>query len=245
MPLESGPRASAGRRLQLPKRLGRPSGCGHLGATTYRGRSVPRAAPSLSSPAGRAFGHEVVVRWRGVIAEGHAAIQVDLGESGCDVGLDEPFRVRHSLVRGELLPPVRAEVIPTQNDAPFRQPMTACHAQYELAKVGRDHSRVSTELVDLIRRGLHEEVVLIVERLQHSGLDDERMRGTDRVDAYALAGFVPPDSVHKRAAHDTDAPSGSAETWNLRDRYSLARQSRHVPGVGHAHRRDAPFVHMI
>src|SRR5215210_8686525 len=139
-----------------------------------------------------------------------------LGESGGDIGLDEIFRVRHRLSGGELPPPVRAEVIPTQNYAIFRKPMAPGYAHYELTKVYWGHARVPAELVDLVRRGLDKYIARIVECLQHRGLEYEWVRGADRIDADGLASLVSPDGVEQRAAHGTDASSSIEDSTSSR-----------------------------
>src|SRR5919112_50008 len=85
------------------------------------------------------------------------------------------------------LPTVGSEVAAPQDDAIFRQSVPSREAQSEPPKILRLHPRVTAELVYLVRRGLYQEVATVIERLQNRGLDNQRMRRADRVDAHGDA----------------------------------------------------------
>ena len=163
---ERGPRRVGRRGRQLRQRLVRAAGDGHLGADDVEEISNTRVGLfRLPGQPGRAFGHHVVAQGCRVVGAGHAAVEVDLGEPGGDVGFDKTLRLRHRFLGGELLPPVRAEVVAAQYDSIFRQPVASGYPQHERPEVRRRHPRIAAELIHLIRRGLNKEVAPIVERL--------------------------------------------------------------------------------
>src|SRR5829696_5375217 len=98
--------------------------------------------------------------------------------------------------------------------------MTLGYAQHELAEVGRHHPRVPAKLVDLVRRGLHEEVARTVKRLQHRGLEDARVRGADRVDTDGLTTLVPSYGIQhgtNHCAHTSPLPLARSAWRHIAD----------------------------
>jgi len=122
---------------------------------------------------------------------------MNFGESGSDVGSNEVAREGQRFFGRPILPTVGTEVVATQDDAIFGQPMPSRQVQYESPKIPRLHPGVATELIHLIRRGLHQEVAIIFERLQNRSLDYKRVRRADRVDANGFPTLMPCHSLEQ------------------------------------------------
>ena len=138
------------------ERFFRPAGDGHFGADDVHQRH--RAGHGRArvfgdaAEAGGAFGDGRVRQRHRIAGAAHAAIEVDFFVTGLDVMADKFFAVFHRLVRGQVLPAVRAEMVATEDGVGVGGQQDF-HLSDELR---RGQPGIAAKLVNLIRGGFEQ-----------------------------------------------------------------------------------------
>ena len=83
----------------------------------------------------------------------------------------------------------------TKDDSVARKLQRIGDGKHEVAEVVRSHTGVSTELIDLVRRGFNENVGVVISRLAHRRFQHRRVSRTDRVNPGCVSGLVVTDRV--------------------------------------------------
>ena len=186
-----------------------PPGTGTSVPMTYIGPSSAGAVCGVlgdAHQAGGALGDDLVVEDGGVVGAGHAAVQVDLGVAGLDVGGDQHVGLVHCGAGGFALPAVGAEVVAAEDDAVAGE-LRAWSAMPSTRSrnSGGPQAGVAAELVDLVGGGLDQDVAAVGGGLGDGGLHHGGVGRADGVDADGLAGLVAADRVgepvHALAGH--------------------------------------------
>ena len=143
------------------------------------GRVVPPGEP------GRAPGGHGVPGTGRLPGAAHAAIEVQLLEARAGIGGDHRLRAGHGVLRRQVLPRVRSQVVAAQDDPAARHADAVRDAVDELAEAVRRHAGVAAVLVDLVARRLDQGRAAVLHGLQQRRLDDHFMRRAYGHDAHS------------------------------------------------------------
>ena len=140
---------------------------------------------------GRPLGRHRIGERHRLAGAAHRRVEVQLGEAGPGVGLDHHPRLGHGGLGAEALPGVGAEMVAAEDDAIEGKADAAGDGLDEVAEVGRRHAGIAAVLVDLVAGGLDQHRQAEPVGVAHGRLDDQRVRRTDRRNAFG-AGARPP-----------------------------------------------------
>ena len=189
-----------GRRDAI-ERFFRPAGHGNFGADDVNqrhgaGHSGARVFGDAAE-AGGAFGDGRVRQRHRVAGAAHAAIEVDFFVTGLDVMADKFFAVFHRLVRGQVLPAVRAEMVATEDGVG----VGGQQGFYLSDELRRGQPGIAAKLVNLIRGGFEKEGRAVFARQFFSGADDGWVGAAYGNDAAAPVSFVCGDDGRNSIFH--------------------------------------------
>src|SRR5665647_2835021 len=235
---QRGSRGIGSGRLELFERLVGTTGHGNLGADdveeladqTLRGDGVLRDPDQPGSP----IRGQVIGNGRRIVSAAEGAVQVDLGETGGDVGGHQHFGVLHRLLCRQVPPPVGPQVVAAEHDPVQGQATPSGDAVHKLSEVAGAHAGIAAGLVHLVRRRLDQDVSPCVPGLQDRSLENQRVGGAHRGHADRLSLLLALDHVRKWAAHRWRllVVEDSVPAWRHAQCWMLLAVVAHCPGDG-------------
>ena len=189
---QGGGRGRRRRHLQATGQRGLTAGNRHFGADHVDRRRQPvLGSGALGNPRqfGRARRDDGVRQRRGVIGAGHAAVQVDLVETGGHIGGDQLAGVGHCGRCGAFLPGIRTEVVAAEHQPLGREARIARQLQHVVAVLRWGHTGIAAELIDLVGGRLDQQQGVVTLRHLHRRQQHLRVAAADAVqpDGGALA----------------------------------------------------------
>ena len=155
------------------------TGDGHFSADDIDGFDIAADLLGGGAESGGARGDDFIGERRPIICAGHAGVEMDFLESGAHVSLHHQRGFAHGFRRRFMLPGIGAEMVTAEDEAGGGETAGCGDASDQAMKVLGRHAGVPAVVIDLVGRGLDQQMRAVFERLFHSRFKNPGMGGTD------------------------------------------------------------------